>query len=76
MSDSEPDFFGVEGARRKAATVSDTLVCMDERGRDSRPVTKPPMAWHAWMRSGKVTASRLQSTEGSKSTKAGTNMSG
>lgn len=76
MSDSEPDFFGVEGVKRNAATISETPVCMDERGKDNRPLTKPPSAWHAWMRRGSVIASRLQSTEGSKSTKEGMNISG
>lgn len=76
MIDSEPDFFGVEGAKRNAATTSDILVCMNECGRDSRPLTKPPSAWHAWTRRGNVAASKLESTEGSKSTKEGMNISG
>lgn len=76
ISDSEPDFFGVAGAKRYVATVSDTRVWMIERGKDKRPLAKPPSAWQAWTRRGNVTASRLQSTEGSRSTKVGTKMSG
>ena len=76
ISDSEPDFFGVEGVKMNAATVSDTLVCIEERGRDSRPLTNPPSAWHAWTRRGNVAASRLESTDGSKSTKEGMKIPG
>ena len=47
ISDSEPDFVGDAGAKRKVATVSETLVCMTERGKVKRPLTKPPSAWHA-----------------------------
>jgi hypothetical protein len=55
---------GGGGVVRKAATVWETWVCSLDRGRDVSPITNPPSAWHACVRSPRVGASSEESTEG------------
>jgi hypothetical protein len=55
---------GGGGVVRKVATVWETRVCSLERGSEVSPMTNPPSAWHACVRSPRVGASSEESTEG------------
>lgn len=54
----------------------ETLVCTQDGGREVRPRTRPPRAWHACVRRLKVFARRLERIEGTIGTNAGMKTSG
>lgn len=72
VEESAPDLLGdVDGLTlggggvvRKAATVLETRVCSLERGSEVSPMTNPPRAWHACVRSPRVGARRVERIEG------------
>lgn len=77
LDEAGDGFLGGGGVVRKAATVWETRVCSLERGSEIRPITNPPRAWHACVRSARVGARRDERIEGrSVAAKVGTKMAG
>jgi hypothetical protein len=67
---------GEGGVMRNLETADAMCAWRGEGGRAVQPKTKPPRAWHAWVRRTSVGASRLDRMEGRRSVKAGTNVAG
>jgi hypothetical protein len=67
---------GVGGVMRNLETEEAMCAWRGEGGREVQPRTKPPRAWHAWVRRARVGARRLDRMEGRRSVKAGINVEG